>query len=476
MCMDIDIYFVDIEKFNYDKLIRLFKQYGIDSPSLKEFNYQDVSYMMGSNNFESYMECEKIGDKQTELSNNITEKFIRYMKRIIENKNNKFVYKYSCMKCDNELYIYIFALYFAKYHSGFIYNSLKKDYEDITAIENSISNILLKLDNEKKYERKMSNAFNECIKKYFGKLVNDYDFKYNAFSFEKKFNNDLLMKINFKFGRFAHHNTYFERYKFIIEILILDRYNNIIFESIIPETNLSNKKYTYNFSYEEDSQLEPIFNNIYKYVIDYILNIMIYFELKNNLKSKRLTVNSIFNNLKKFNFKINENEACRFKNGLLEIIKIELKEGKIAVKAGIKVVSGSKYSSSWTYIDLKKFNFNKNWTMVSQSFEDINNLIVTFVIPSFSLISNINVGASYILKYDKDLLPLALYYIRNNNFDLGIQTLNESLEKYKFSIIKKREIENLIKSFHNNRFILRDKIIENENLFLMKIGYTEKVI
>ena len=35
------------------------------------------------------------------------------------------------MKCDNELYIYIFALYFAKYHSGFIYNSLKKDYEDI---------------------------------------------------------------------------------------------------------------------------------------------------------------------------------------------------------------------------------------------------------------------------------------------------------------------------------------------------------
>ena len=177
-----------------------------------------------------------------------------------------------------------------------------------------------------------------------------------------------------------------------------------------------------------------------------------------------------------FSFKINENEACRFKNGLLEIIKIELKEGKIAVKAGIKVVSGSKYSSSWTYIDLKKFNFNKNWTMVSQSFEDINNLIVTFVIPSFSLISNINVGASYILKYDKDLLPLALYYIRNNNFDLGIQTLNESLEKYKFSIIKKREIENLIKSFHNNRFILRDKIIENENLFLMKIGYTEKVI
>lgn len=165
-----------------------------------------------------------------------------------------------------------------------------------------------------------------------------------------------------------------------------------------------------------------------------------------------------------------------FKNGLLEIIKIELKEGKIAVKAGIKVVSGSKYSSSWTYIDLKKFNFNKNWTVVSQSFEDINNLIVTFVIPSFSLISNINVGASYILKYDKDLLPLALYYIRNNNFDLGIQTLNESLEKYKFSIIKKREIENLIKSFHNNRFILRDKIIENENLFLMKIGYNEKVI
>ena len=318
MCMDIDIYFVDIEKFNYDKLIRLFKQYGIDNPSLKEFNYQDVSYMMGSNNFESYMECEKIGDKQTELSNNITEKFIRYMKRIIENKNNKFVYKYSCMKCDNEFYIYIFALYFAKYHSGFIYNSLKKDYEDITAIENSISNILLKLDNEKKYERKMSNAFNECIKKYFGKLVNDYDFKYNDFSFEKKFNNDLLMKINFKFGRFAHHNTYFERYKFIIEILILDRYNNIIFESIIPETNLSNKKYTYNFSYEEDSQLEPIFNNIYKYVIDYILNIMIYFELKNNLKSKRLTVNSIFNNLKKFNFKINENEACRFKNGLLK--------------------------------------------------------------------------------------------------------------------------------------------------------------
>ena len=139
MCMDIDIYFVDIEKFNYDKLIRLFKQYGIDNPSLKEFNYQDVSYMMGSNNFESYMECEKIGDKQTELSNNITEKFIRYMKRIIENKNNKFVYKYSCMKCDNEFYIYIFALYFAKYHSGFIYNSLKKDYEDITAIENSIS-------------------------------------------------------------------------------------------------------------------------------------------------------------------------------------------------------------------------------------------------------------------------------------------------------------------------------------------------
>ena len=83
MCMDIDIYFVDIEKFNYDKLIRLFKQYGIDNPALKEFNYQDVSYMMGSNNFESYMECEKIGDKQTELSNNITEKFIRYMKRII---------------------------------------------------------------------------------------------------------------------------------------------------------------------------------------------------------------------------------------------------------------------------------------------------------------------------------------------------------------------------------------------------------
>lgn len=473
---NIDIYFTNIEKFNYDKLLRLFKQYGIEEPYLYDFSVNNDTYMIASKYFESCIYQENINEKQNDLCNNITDKFIRYMKRITSNDENKILYKYTCTKCEDELYLYVFALYFAKNHNGFIYNYFKGDYEDITSIENNISNILLKLDNEKRYERKMSNNFNLCIQKYFSKLITDYGFKYNDFTFTKEFQNNLFLHIKFKFGRGAHHNIYFERYKFIIEILVVDSNNNIIFDSILPESNLSSKKYTFNFNYEEDKDLDLIFEKINKYVIDYVLNVMIYFELKNNLKSKRLSINSIFNNLKKFHFKIDGNEACRFNNGLLEIIKLEQKDGKIVVKAGIKVISGSKYSSSWIYIDLKKFNNNKNWIISSQSFEDINNLIVTFVIPSFSFLNDINVGADFILKYDKDYVPLALYYIRNNCFDKGIVLLNKSLEKYKFSIIKKKEMENLIKSFYNNRYILRDKIIENENLFLMKIGYNKKVI
>lgn len=473
--MNIDIYFTNIEKFNYEKLLRLFKQYGIE-PDLYELKFNNNSYMMASKHFKSNIISEEINKEQTELSTNITDKYIRYMSKIIENNNDNFIYKYSCSECDDELYTYIFSLYFAKNHNGFIYNYLKCDYEDITSIENHIANILLKLDNEKRYERKMSNTFDLYIKKYFDKLINDYAFTYNDFTFTKEFNNNLRVEVKFKFGRGAHHNTYFERYKFIIEILVLDNDNNTIYNSILPDTNLSSKKYTYNFSYEEDKELDGIFKKFNKYVIDYILNIMIYFELKSNLKSKRLSINSIFNNLKKFQFKIVGSEACRFNNGLLQIIKLEQKDGKIVVKAGIKVVSGNKYSSSWTYIDLKRFNCNKNWSITSQNFEDINNLIVTFLIPCFSFLNDINIGSSFILKYDKDLVPLALYYIRNNWFDEGIDILNKALDKYKFSIIKKKEIENLIKSFYNNRYILRDKIIENENLFLMKIGYSKKVI
>ena len=474
--MNIEIYFTNIEEFSYNKCLKLFNQYGIDNPRLCEFIFDDKTYMLGSEIFESYMIKDKLNDETYELSDNITDKFIKYIGKLLKKDKDKTIYKYSCLKCDDELYLYVFALYFAKYHNGFIYNYLKKDYEDLTSIENHIANILLKIDNEKKYERKMSNSFNLCIKKYFDKLVSDYDFKYDNFTFKKIFNNNLCMNVQFKFGRGAHHNSYLEKYKFFIEVSILDSNDNILYLSQIPESNLSSKKYTYNFSYEEEKELDTIFKEINKYVIDYVLNTMIYFELKSNLKSKRLSMNSVFNNLKKFSFKINNEEAYRFRNGLLEIIKIEKKDEKIVVKAGIKVVSGSKYSASWTYIDLKRFNYNKNWDMTSTSFEDINNLIVTFILPVFSFLNDVNVGASYILKYDKDLLPLALYYIRNNHFDEGIDMLCTALEKYKFSIIKKKEIENLIKSFHNNRFILRDKIIENENLFLMKIGYNEKVI